>query len=333
MKIELIKKLSYIGAFFTLLVISAGAWVRLTDAGLGCPDWPGCYGILSTPDTDDEIARAKEFYPDATIDVGKAWREMFHRYLAGILGLYVFFISFITYKYAKHVSIFLPISLSVLIIVQSLMGMLTVTELVKPTIVTTHLILGMSTACLLLWNGLRIGSISDTSSSKFNAFIKLCIVALVIQIILGGWTSTNYASLACPDFPKCTEQWWPDNMNFDRGFTIFGLPDINYEVNHMEYYAKLAVHFTHRVGALLLSILFLGLFVYIFFMQKSQKIKNIGYLILTFFSFQIYLGISNVVYSLPLNVAVLHTVNACILLMSMLILLFYTTYKVQDIKY
>ena len=251
MKIELIKKLSYIGAFFTLLVISAGAWVRLTDAGLGCPDWPGCYGILSTPDTDDEIARAKEFYPDATIDVGKAWREMFHRYLAGILGLYVFFISFLTYKYAKHVSIFLPISLSALIIVQSLMGMLTVTELVKPTIVTTHLILGMSTACLLLWNGLRIGSISDTSSSKFNAFIKLCIVALVIQIILGGWTSTNYASLACPDFPKCTEQWWPDNMNFDRGFTIFGLPDINYEVNHMEYYAKLAVHFTHRVGALL----------------------------------------------------------------------------------
>ena len=332
MKIELIKKLSYIGAFFTLLVISAGAWVRLTDAGLGCPDWPGCYGILSTPDTDDEIARAKEFYPDATIDVGKAWREMFHRYLAGILGLYVFFISFLTYKYAKHVSIFLPISLSVLIIVQSLMGMLTVTELVKPTIVTTHLILGMSTACLLLWNGLRIGSISDTSSSKFNAFIKLCIVALVIQIILGGWTSTNYASLACPDFPKCTEQWWPDNMNFDRGFTIFGLPDINYEVNHMEYYAKLAVHFTHRVGALLLSILFLGLFAYIFFMQKSQKIKNIGYLILTFFSFQIYLGISNVVYSLPLNVAVLHTVNACILLMSMLILLFYTTYKIQDIK-
>ena len=121
-------------------------------------------------------------------------------------------------------------------------------------------------------------------------------------------------------------------MNFDRGFTIFGLPNVNYEVNHMEYYAKLAVHFTHRVGALLLSILFLGLFAYIFFMQKSQKIKNIGYLILTFFSFQIYLGISNVVYSLPLNVAVLHTVNACILLMSMLILLFYTTYKVQDIR-
>tara|TARA_B100000941_G_scaffold117365_1_gene82374 strand:- start:449 stop:1456 length:1008 start_codon:yes stop_codon:yes gene_type:complete len=332
MKTKLIKNLSYIGAFFTLLVISAGAWVRLTDAGLGCPDWPGCYGILGTPDTDEKIARAKEFYPDATIDVGKAWREMFHRYLAGILGLYVFFISFLTYRYAKHVSIFLPISLSILIIVQSLMGMLTVTELVKPTIVTTHLILGMTTACLLLWNGLRIGSISDTSSSKFNAFVKLCIIALVIQIILGGWTSTNYASLACPDFPKCTEQWWPDNMNFDRGFTIFGLPNVNYEVTHMEYYAKLAVHFTHRVGALLLSILFLGLFSYIFFMQKSQKIKNIGYLIFAFFSLQIYLGISNVVYSLPLNIAVLHTVNACILLMSMLILLFNTTYKVQGVK-
>ena len=140
MNSNIIKKLSFVGAFFTLIVISAGAWVRLTDAGLGCPDWPGCYGILGTPETEEELAKARELYPDAIIDQGKAWREMFHRYIAGILGIYVFFISYITYRFAKHVGLFLPIALSVMIVVQSLMGMFTVTELVKPTIVTTHLI-------------------------------------------------------------------------------------------------------------------------------------------------------------------------------------------------
>ena len=329
MNIDKIKKLSFIGAFFTLIVISAGAWVRLTDAGLGCPDWPGCYGILGTPDTDEELSRARELYPEANIDIGRAWREMLHRYLAGILGLYVFFISFITFKFAKHVGLFLPISLSVIIVIQSLMGMLTVTELVKPTIVTTHLLLGMITACLLLWNGLRVGASDDGKISKFNSFIKLCIFALIIQILLGGWTSTNYASLACTDFPKCAQEWWPDKMNFERGFTILGLPNVNYEIHHMEYYAKLAVHFTHRVGALLLTGLFLVLFFYIFLIQKSSSIKKIGLVVLSFFSIQIFLGISNVVLNLPLNIAVLHTVNACILLMSMLILLFYSSREIR----
>ena len=329
MNSNIIKKLSFVGAFFTLIVISAGAWVRLTDAGLGCPDWPGCYGILGTPETEEELAKARELYPDAIIDQGKAWREMFHRYIAGILGIYVFFISYITYRFAKHVGLFLPIALSVMIVVQSLMGMFTVTELVKPTIVTTHLIFGMITACLLLWNGLRVDTKNEDEKSNFTFFIKICIFALVIQILLGGWTSTNYASLACPDFPKCTEEWWPSDMDFDKGFTIFGLPNVNYEINHMEYYAKLAVHFTHRVGALLLTILFLGLFLYIFFLQKSPTIKKIGLVVLLFFTLQIFLGISNVVHSLPLNVAVLHTVNACVLLMSMLILLFYSTYNAQ----
>ena len=209
MSLNTLKNICYFAATFTLVVISVGAWVRLTDAGLGCPDWPGCYGILSTPDTEEELLKAKELYPDSTIDIGKAWREMFHRYLAGTLGILVFFISYLTLKYAKHVPKIYPISLSILIVVQSTMGMLTVTQLVKPTIVTTHLVLGMSTATLLLWNGLLI------QGSKFLALIDkkliilliLCITGLVIQIILGGWTSTNYASLACTDFPKCDNSW------------------------------------------------------------------------------------------------------------------------------
>ena len=329
MDANIVKKLSYIGALFTLVVISAGAWVRLTDAGLGCPDWPGCYGILGTPDTEKELYQAKQLYPNAEIDVGKAWREMLHRYLAGILGLYVFFVSYLTYKYATHVSKLMPSLLVVLIIIQSLMGMLTVTELVKPTIVTTHLILGMTTACLLLWNAFMIGKKSTTTYNGVNIFYMLCTLALLFQIILGGWTSTNYASLACTDFPKCSQEWYPSNMDFETGFTIANLPDVNYEKIQMSYAGKLAVHYSHRLGALIVLLLFLALFWYLFFIQKYTNQKKIGYVVFFFFSLQILLGISNVVYSLPLSVAVLHTVNACILMMSMLTLLFYSTYNTR----
>ncbi|MBT3548973.1 MAG: COX15/CtaA family protein [Gammaproteobacteria bacterium] len=331
MSLDTLRNICFFGALYILVVISVGAWVRLTDAGLGCPDWPGCYGILGTPETDTEIMKAKELYPDASIDTGKAWREMFHRYLAGILGIFVFYISYLTIRYAKHVSIIFPIALSTLIIIQSIMGMLTVTELVKPTIVTTHLVLGMSTATLLLWNGLLI------QGSKFLALIDkkliilliLCITGLVIQIILGGWTSTNYASLACTDFPKCDNSWWPSNMDYQKGFTVFNLPDINYELAPLAYNAKVAIHFTHRFGALLLTALYLYLFAYIFFKQSNTTIKLISIIALLVFVLQIILGISNVIYSLPINIAVLHTVNASILLMSMITLLYYSTYHPQ----
>ena len=329
MNASTIKKLSYLGSFFTLIVISAGAWVRLTDAGLGCPDWPGCYGILGTPDTAKELYQAKQLYPDAEIDIGKAWREMLHRYLAGMLGLYVFFISFLTWKYVSHVTKIMPTVLVGLIIVQSLMGMLTVTELVKPTIVTTHLVLGMTTACLLLWNGFMIANTKRSTFNGVNYLYVVCTLALLFQIILGRWTSTNYASLACTDFPKCSQEWYPQNMDFSTGFTIVNLPDINYEENQMSYAGKLAVHYSHRLGALVVLFLFLSLFWYLFFVQKSTLHKKIGYVILFFFILQISLGISNVVYSLPLSVAVLHTVNACILMMSMLTLLFYSTYNTR----
>ena len=267
MNLNTLTNICYFAATFTLIVISVGAWVRLTDAGLGCPDWPGCYGILSTPDTESELLRAKELYPDSVIDIGKAWREMLHRYLAGTLGILVFIITFLMLKYAKHVPKIYPISLSILIVIQSTMGMLTVTQLVKPTIVTTHLILGMTTAGLLLWNGLQIKLKNkiDQIDFKLVNLIFICILALILQIILGGWTSTNYASLACTDFPKCLNQWWPSNMNYSEAFTVFNLPDINYETAPLVYEAKLAIHFTHRIGALILTLLYSVLFVYLFF--------------------------------------------------------------------
>ena len=331
MSLYTLRNICIFGALYTLVVISVGVWVRLTDAGLGCPDWPGCYGILGTPETDLEISKARELYPDAVIDMGKAWREMFHRYLAGVLGIFVFYISYLIIKYAKHVSKIFPIALILLIITQSIMGMLTVTELVKPTIVTTHLVLGMSTATLLLWNGLLVqeDKILKLIDKKLIILIGLCILGLLTQIILGGWTSTNYASLACTDFPKCDNSWWPSNMDYKSGFTIFNLPSINYELAPLAYDAKLAIHFTHRLGALLLTGLYLYLFTYIFFKQSDITLKVVSTIVLLVFVLQILLGISNVMYSLPINIAVLHTVNASILLMSMITLLYYSTYHPQ----
>ena len=331
MDVNTIKNISFFGAFFTLFVISVGAWVRLTDAGLGCPDWPGCYGLLTPPISDLELAQAKNIHPDAIIDTGKAWREMLHRYLAGILGLYIFFTAYLTFKYSKNTSNILPIALVILIIIQSIMGMLTVTELVKPTIVTIHLILGMTTASLMYWNGLKVAVNHNmiNLNRTLVLIITLCIFGLLTQIILGGWTSTNYASLACTDFPKCSNQWWPNNMDFKNGFTIFNLPNINYEGGLLEYNAKLAVHFTHRIGALILSLLFLWLFIYLFFLQTNKNIKKVGMIVMTLFIVQIILGISNIVFSLPISIAVLHTVNASALLMSMVALLYYSTYNKQ----
>ena len=311
-----ISKLSFVGALFTLIVISLGAWVRLTDAGLGCPDWPGCYGWLTTPDTVDELAKAREYYPNADIDVGKAWREMLHRYMAGLLGLYVFFITYISIKYSKR-SYTLPVLISILIIIQAIMGMLTVTMLVKPTIVTTHLFFGMLTATLLFINSLKYSNIS-MSSEKIPAIaltiITITWVFLIIQILLGGWTSTNYASLACTDFPKCLDQWYPKEMIFNEAFNVIDLPDVNYEGGILAYGAKVAIHYSHRITALILTFVFISALYVVFKLNKHSLLKKLMSISIIFFTLQVILGISNVVYSLPLNIAVWHTMNAAILM-------------------
>jgi cytochrome c oxidase assembly protein subunit 15 len=311
-----ISKLSFVGALFTLIVISLGAWVRLTDAGLGCPDWPGCYGLLTTPDTVDELAKAREYYPNADIDVGKAWREMLHRYMAGLLGLYVFFITYISIKYSKR-SYTLPVLISILIIIQAIMGMLTVTMLVKPTIVTTHLFFGMLTATLLFINSLKYSNIS-MSSEKIPAIALIIItitwVFLIIQILLGGWTSTNYASLACTDFPKCLDQWYPKEMIFNEAFKVINLPDVNYEGGILAYGAKVAIHYSHRITALILTFVFISALYVVFKLNKHSLLKKLMSISIIFFILQVILGISNVVYSLPLNIAVWHTMNAAILM-------------------
>jgi cytochrome c oxidase assembly protein subunit 15 len=300
-----------------LVVIVLGAYTRLSDAGLGCPDWPGCYGHLSVPDkiTTDEFERPLEKH--------KAWKEMVHRYVAGTLGLMVLLILFLVWKKKPVLkqSIVLPIFLLVTIIFQALLGMWTVTLLLSPLIVSAHLLGGFTTLSLLWWLFLnqqkRQKLISQFEPSAFLKVTTLiALVLVVIQILLGGWTSSNYAALACStEFPTCGSSWWP-TMDFVNGFDLSHKPGVNYEFGVLDSPARTAIHFTHRIGALTVFIYF-SLFA-IMLLKTKPTMKPLAYTLLFLLFVQVSLGIMNVVLALPLAIAVLHNLGAILLLLTVL---------------
>ena len=207
-------KISFIAACLALFVVVLGAYVRLSDAGLGCPDWPGCYGTLTVPQSESAIAHAETAYPDQPVEANKAWKEMIHRYFAGTLGLLVLAIFVLGWRARKEIKVspWLPTFLLILIVFQAALGMWTVTLLLKPVVVTAHLLGGMATLGLLTWLAHRhLGIVSTGFSHADNLrfWARWALVILFLQIFLGGWTSTNYAALACTDFPTCHGVWMP----------------------------------------------------------------------------------------------------------------------------
>ncbi|MCW8957320.1 MAG: COX15/CtaA family protein, partial [Gammaproteobacteria bacterium] len=193
-------RISLSACVLALFVIILGAYVRLSDAGLGCPDWPGCYGQMTAPDDAEEISKARLIYPQSEINSAKAWKEMLHRYFASVLGLLILIMAFIAWKQRKHKSLplFLPLFLLGLVIFQGLLGMWTVTLLLKPAIVTLHLIAGLLTLSILFWIvlsqaiQLKPELLQIRYPEIFVKWSQLGLIVLVIQIFLGGWTSTNY---------------------------------------------------------------------------------------------------------------------------------------------
>ncbi len=304
------------------VVIVLGAYVRLTDAGLGCPDWPGCYGILlGVPTTEADIALANSDYERA-VEVGKAWREMIHRYFAGALGLLILAISVLLIRKNQHGQrhVFSAVALSGLLLLQATLGMWTVTMQLKPLIVMGHLLGGFTLFNLLAWQWLRttdvIPQMESQQAGKLLNFAVLAIVVLFFQIALGGWVSSNYAALACTDFPTCQQQWWPP-MDFSNGFIMWRGLGVDYEYGVLEHPARVAIHYTHRIGAV---IALLVLVRYLHQLAKNSKqapvlrnIARIGSLLLLV---QIALGISNIYFKLPLAVAVAHNGVALLLLFS-----------------
>jgi cytochrome c oxidase assembly protein subunit 15 len=314
-------------AFFAYGVVLLGAFTRVSDAGLGCPDWPGCYGRLFAPTTAQDILQAKQVYPDKSVESPKAWKEMVHRYVAGSLGLLIVRLAALGWQLRKRhrrQQYIIPAVVMVLVFIQAVLGMLTVTLQLKPLIVMAHLVCGLSVLGLLWWIVLREHRFwrppreSDTLRSlRPRALIGLAIV--IGQIALGGWTSANYAALVCPDFPTCQGVWWP-NMDFVDGFTLWRGLGINYEGGVLTLAAATAVHMAHRLGALI-TVLYVGwLAVRVVRIGAKDDIRRYGVLVLVALVLQAALGITNVVTHLPVAVAVAHNGVAALLLLSIITL-------------
>lgn len=303
------------GVVFTLVVVLAGAWTRLVDAGLGCPDWPGCYGEWVVPDAE----RAAAFAPDDPLDHYKAWMEMLHRYLASSLGLLAIALAWLGWKLRRVPGYPLGLSLVLLAVIglQGAFGAWTVTLKLWPQVVTLHLLGGMSVLALFFWlyRSIRACQQGETCGRKPPALWWLVLLLLTGQMALGGWTSSNYAGLACTGFPTCNQQWWPQQVDFTEGFHLTQEVGPNYLHGQLHAPARTAIHFTHRLGALVLG---LGLLLLILREYRQPRARPWLILSLMMYSLQAAAGIATVLWLLPLSLALLHTAGATLLLLSLL---------------
>ncbi|WP_070969580.1 COX15/CtaA family protein [Vibrio sonorensis] len=304
----------------TLTVIVLGAYTRLADAGLGCPDWPGCYGQLGVPNSAQELANAKTLYPNLTVESEKAWLEMIHRYFAGALGLLVLFIS-VCCVVQKRMSPTLPVLTVFTIVFQALLGMWTVTMKLMPVVVMGHLLGGFTLLCLMSVIYWRLNANQDIVDHSYVTpmFRLLSVVALItigLQIALGGWTSSNYAALMCTNLPVC-EGDWVSHLDFKHAFQLIQPVQESYEFGTLDYGARMTIHVTHRFGAFVVAVL-VSFLVFQSFEQGDREISKAGWWAFAFLVVQIALGISNVLFSLPLPVAVAHNLVAALLLVNVL---------------
>ncbi|CAM3092054.1 COX15/CtaA family protein [Vibrio rarus] len=331
-----VKRLTWVALAMTLLVIALGAYTRLADAGLGCPDWPGCYGKIAVPMQAEEIAQAQQRFPERVLEVEKAWLEMIHRYFAGTLGLVVFALSFLLWKNSVTSKV-LPVVLSGVIIAQAALGMWTVTLKLMPAIVMLHLLGGFTLFSLLtlLQCHLRSASLACSqlphSTLRSVRGIAVCAtLVLVVQIMLGGWTSANYAALMCSSLPIC-EGEWQNHLDFYNGFNLVQTGFDNYEFGVLDYSARMTIHVTHRVGAMVTSIALLALIVQLW---RTSLIAARGYATAIGIGLiiQLGLGMANVVFHLPLLNAVMHNLGAALLLVTLVATQYFLWMKVSALR-
>ncbi|HEX4267298.1 MAG TPA: COX15/CtaA family protein [Steroidobacteraceae bacterium] len=335
-----LRGLALFGVLLCFGVVVLGAYVRLTDAGLGCPDWPGCYGHVSPLGAEDSPTSQAQF-PGRPLQSGKAWHEMTHRYAAGTLACVITVIAALTIaaRKPKVVGAGFGLLLFATVIVQAILGMLTVTWLLKPLIVTLHLIFGMTTLGLLWWLWLRLqqrprGTVHLQIAPEHGAtrwanaataariaywLAVLGVIVLAVQFFLGGWTSANYAAVACPDFPTCQGAWWP-HTDFRHAFVLWHGLWINYEGGVLANPARVAIHLVHRLGALTVTLMFLAASCYVIGQPSLTAARPRAYLVLAALGLQLVIGISMVLQTFPLWLTTAHTAGAALLLMAILAL-------------
>jgi len=358
--------LAAVAAGFALLVVVFGAFVRLSNAGLSCPDWPTCYGHVTWPQQAQSIARADAAFPGRPVQTHKAWREQVHRFLAGTLGLLVLGLALrATWRTRRRfaavlvgvvlIAVGIPLYMrqdyvasSVLaglgevmlllsascwraegwrriavlalavVCFQALLGMWTVTWLLKPIVVSAHLLGGMTTFALLAWLACRLApGMANSRAAMLRTAVIVGLVLLGCQVALGGWTSSNYAALACgTDFPTCLGQWWPA-VDFHQGFILWRGIGVDYEGGILDGPARSAIQIAHRIGALVVFC-YLAWLSHRVYRSGLRRLRGELFALLLV---QILLGIGNVKLGLPLPVAVAHNAGAALLLFTLVALL------------
>jgi cytochrome c oxidase assembly protein subunit 15 len=306
---SLIRPLAVTAFVLCLIVVVLGAYVRLSAAGLGCPDWPGCYGHVTPAGAVAEAQRSGGSLDGVPVEAGKAWKEMIHRYAAATLGLLIVAIAALAIqtRQLRIVSIPYATGLVALVIAQGMLGMLTVTALLEPVIVTAHLLLGLTTLSALWWLVLTLGRRQASAWRGSTPFLGsslqltrrlalLALVALALQLVLGGWTSSHYAATGCPDFPKCQGQWWPPMQG------------------------SVGIHFAHRLGALLATALLLLSALRVLRSRSDPFARRAAVAVLLTLALQLVIGIAMVMRGFPLSLATAHNAGAALLLLSVVAL-------------
>ncbi|MEM8594187.1 MAG: COX15/CtaA family protein [Pseudomonadota bacterium] len=334
----LLKYITTFSVLFAFLVIALGAFTRLVDAGLGCPDWPGCYGHVLWPESAEEVAQANQAYPGTPVEHDKTWPEMVHRHLATTLGVLSLLIVLLAVRYRVNsgIKMTLPLLILGMIILQGMFGMWTVTLKLWPQVVTAHLLGGFATLSLFWLLRLQITHQSVEAPCQHYQRIKqllpllyITLFVVIMQIFLGGWTTSNYANVACPDFPTCQNQWWPA-MDFKQGFNLNQHIGPNYLGGVLDNSSRVAIHMMHRLGAIvvLIMVLISGLKV---LKAGVAELKPKVMALFGVLGVQIALGISNIVFDFPLFVAVAHNLIGALLLLKVISLI-YAMSSITDAK-
>ncbi|TLY47127.1 MAG: heme A synthase [Gammaproteobacteria bacterium] len=322
----------YIAFLLAVIVVQLGAYTRLKDAGLGCPDWPGCYGKLTLPKQATQLINGP--YSGQILIPAKAWPEMIHRYTAATLVMLCFAVTvLIIYKNKlPQQPVWIATNLLFLLFLQALLGKWTVTLRLHPLVVMSHLLGGLTLLSMLWLLILRLSQLStkpfSASEQKLKPWAAFGLFLLIIQIILGGWTSANYAAFVCPDFPTCQGQWWPA-MNFSEGFHLWLNASINYEGGILSSNARTAIQISHRIMAIITSVYLCLLTFKLFKMTQKFFFRGLAILLLLLLGLQISLGVLNILWVLPLSTAMSHNAIAALLLLT-LITLNASLYKINQ---
>lgn len=320
-----------IALVLAFVVVVLGAYTRLTDSGLGCPDWPGCYGHWVLPDSKAGLQEAQKTFPAQLVEPGKAWKEMIHRYAAGTLGILIF-VLFVMSIVKRIRMEFFPFKLCAFLVLilcfQAALGMWTVTWKLLPIVVMGHLLGGLTILSLLryLHLTLKYSHLRLTRKLSKNWFEKtsICIglILVVFQIALGGWVSSNYAGLACIGFPGCNGSYFPE-MNCGSAFQLFSSIGLDYQGGKLDTVARVTIQMIHRFNAFLTVGYIIVLGAWTLYRESSKTIRRSAVWAMLLILTQFVVGIILVTHLLPLSMAVTHNAIAALLLLTMVSWLFY----------